>query len=74
MPRQHAHLAQGFVDPRGAMGRDEEEGPHDLGLAPPPEPEPSQHSVLLPLLQSILNLALGLQLVRAQARDVDPAW
>ena len=67
------YLAQSLVDAGGAMGRDEEQGPHNLGLPPPPQPQPSQHRVLLPLLQSVLDLALRLLLVRAQPGDVDPA-
>ena len=67
------YLAQSLVDAGGAVRRNEEQRPHDLGLAPPPQPQPSQHSMLLPLLQSVLDLALRLQLVRAQPGDVDPA-
>ena len=70
---EQAYLAQSLVDAGGAVGRNEQQGPHDLRLAPPPQPQPCQHRVLLPLLQSVLDLALRLQLVRAQPGDVDPA-
>ena len=70
---RQTHLAQGLVGACGPVGWDEEQRAHGVPLPAPAQSHARQHHVLLPRVQGVLDLQLGLQFVGAQARDVHPA-